>query len=456
MAVPEEIQEQVLKEATSATPNYNIDYNDERFANVETDKQQAMTDLNNTYGGMIENTDNYFDAQIQASKDWADKQAQIQQENTDFTIEKIEQEKDQANKDYLKEQSGAFVDWQKQSNKYGTEAEKMASAGLANTGFSESSQVSMYNTYQNRVATARESYNKAVLNYNNAIKDAQLQNNAALAEIAFSALQQQLELSLQGFQYKNQLILEQANKKVELDNIYYNRYQDILNQINTENALKEDIRQFESNQAFQEEQAALDRTFQAEQNKIKMDFEAKEAELTRKHDKEMLAAKTKAEKELLEEQHKKDMEKLKKQQEYEMAQLDKKHAQDKALAAYTKSLSGGGTGGGSKISGGSTGGGTKVKNNSNTGGSGSKVNNTSNTNGNFKYPIDNASVLALGYGPISAGWLADLVNKGEVVAYVENGKTKFYKKKKPGTVTREKAFGSTIGSYVGGSIFNLK
>ena len=31
----------------------------------------------------------------------------------------------------------------------------------------ESSKVSMYNTYQNRVATARDSYNRAVLNYNN-------------------------------------------------------------------------------------------------------------------------------------------------------------------------------------------------------------------------------------------------------------------------------------------------
>lgn len=233
------------------TPSYDVNYEDERFAKVESDKSQALTELEQTYGGMIGDADKYFDEQIQASKDWADKQAQIQQDNTDFAIEQIEQQKAQANKDYLKEQSGAYVDWQKQSNQYGVEAEKMASAGLINTGFSESSQVSMYNTYQNRVATARESYNKAVLNYNNAIKDAQLQNNAALAEIAYQSLQQQLELSLQGFQYKNQLILEQANKKTELDNIYYNRYQDVLQQINTENAMAEEIRQYNQNYELQ-------------------------------------------------------------------------------------------------------------------------------------------------------------------------------------------------------------
>jgi hypothetical protein len=203
----------------------------------------------------------------------------------------------------------------------------------------------MYNTYQNRVATARESYNKAVLNYNNAIKDAQLQNNAALAEIAYQSLQQQLELSLQGFQYKNQLILEQANKRTELDNIYYNRYQDVLQQINTENALAEDIRQFNENQKWQTEQAELDRQFKTKEAELERQFTAAQAELNRKHDKAMLEAKTKAEKETLTIQH-----------QNEMKQLQQKLANDKALLKYESDLAkqsikvssgGGGSSGGS-------------------------------------------------------------------------------------------------------------
>lgn len=234
--------------------NYDINYDDKRFTQVQADKQQALTDVENTYSGMIGETDKYYQAQIDASKEWANTQQQLQQENTDFTIEQIEQQKGQANKDYLKEQAGAYVDWQKQSNQYGANAEQMAASGLTNTGFSESSQVSMYNTYQNRVAMARESYNKAVLNYNNSIKEAQLQNNSKLAEIAYNALQQELELSLQGFQYKNQLIIEQANKKMEVDNTYYNRYQDVLNQMNTENALAEEVRQYNENLQLQKQQ----------------------------------------------------------------------------------------------------------------------------------------------------------------------------------------------------------
>ena len=338
MAVSQEIQEKMLEEAYSATPNYDIDYNDTRFGKIESDKKQALTELEQTYSGMIGNTDQYYNEQIQASKDWANKQQQIQQENTDFAIEQIEQQKDKANKDYLKEQSGAYVDWQKQSNKYGTNAEQIASAGLSNSGFSESSQVSMYNTYQNRVATARESYNNAVLNYNNAIKDAQLQNNAALAEIAYQALQQQLELSLAGFQYKNQLILEQANKKTELDNIYYNRYMDVLQQINTENAMKEDIRQYKETMAWNTEQAELDRQFKAKQAEVEREYQAKQAELERKHDKEMLEAETKAAKEKLEKQYALEAAQLKKEQEYKIALLDKELANDKALLKYENSL----------------------------------------------------------------------------------------------------------------------
>ena len=235
--------------------NYDINYNDQRFTQVEADKDVALNDLEQTYSGMIDNADKYYQDQIDASKEWADKQTQLQQEKTDFAIDKIEQQKEWARKDYLKEQSGAYVDWQKQSNKYGANAEAMAAQGMAGTGYSESSQVSMYNTYQNRIATARDAYMRIVQNYDNSITEARLQNNSLLAEIAYNALQQQLELALQGFQYKNQLILDKTAKKLEVDQMYYSRYQDVLQQINHENAMAEQIRQFNENQAM--EQARL-------------------------------------------------------------------------------------------------------------------------------------------------------------------------------------------------------
>lgn len=232
----------------------SVDYNDERFQKVEAEKKQTLKESNQLYDGIISNTDQYYDALKDNAQDWADKQSQLQQEKTDFAIEKIEQQKEQTKQDYIKEQSGAYVDWQKQSNAYGAEAEQQASMGMTNTGYAESSQVQMYTAYQNRVATARESYNRAVLNYNNAITEARLQNNSILAEIAYNALQQQLELSLQGFQYKNEMLINKLNTKLQIDQMYHQKYQDVLAQINHENSMAEQVRQFNASLALEREQ----------------------------------------------------------------------------------------------------------------------------------------------------------------------------------------------------------
>lgn len=295
---------------TNTTPDFKPDYTDERFAKLNEEYAQDTADAKNTYGGIIDSVDSFYNGLNKNLEQQKEIQSKIQNDNTDFAIEQIKQQKDQANKDYQKEQSGAYVDWQKQSNQYGAEAEKMASSGLARTGYSESSQVSMYNTYHNRLATARESYNKAVLNYDNAIKDARLQNNAVLAEIALSTMQQQLELSLQGFNYKNSLVLEQANKLTELKNNRWQQELAIIQQQNTEKQMAEQYRQFNETQKFQADQAEIQRKFDADQ-----------AEINRRFEKEMLAAKTEKEKELLKVQQQNDLAKLKKQQEYELEQL---------------------------------------------------------------------------------------------------------------------------------------
>lgn len=241
-----------------STPDYKLNYDDERLTSLDTEEATAKENDKALFDGMIKDSDSYYNAQINATKEWEKTQTDLANQNTEFTVDKIEQQKDQAEKDYKKEQTGAYTDWQKQSNAYGVNAEQMASSGLSNTGYSESSKVSMYNTYQNRVASARESYSKAVLNYDNAINEARLQNSSVLAEIAYQSLQQQLALSLEGFQYKNTLLMEQANRQMEIDDRYYNRYQDVLAQMNQENALAEEVRQF--NESMLEEQRQFDAT----------------------------------------------------------------------------------------------------------------------------------------------------------------------------------------------------
>ena len=164
----------------------------ERYEQVEQDKNAALKENEQLYGQIKQDTDKYYTAQVDAAKQWADKQTEIQNQQNALTQEKLQQQKDKAEEGYQKEQQGAYIDWQKQSDRHGVQAEQAAAGGVQNSGFAESTLAGYYNTYQNRVATARQTYQDAVFAYDNAMKEAALRNSAALAEIAYKTLQTSL------------------------------------------------------------------------------------------------------------------------------------------------------------------------------------------------------------------------------------------------------------------------
>ena len=89
-------------EATLAREQENLakaKSGDDRLVKVESDKKDALSELENTYGSMIGSADRYYQDQIDASKEWAEQQKELQDEKTDFAIDQIEQQKQQANKD---------------------------------------------------------------------------------------------------------------------------------------------------------------------------------------------------------------------------------------------------------------------------------------------------------------------------------------------------------------------
>lgn len=243
----------------------SIDYNDERFTNLEQEKQNALSQSTNTYDSLINQGGQYYDNAINQSKDWADKQAEIQKQQNDFTIQKLEQEKEKAAKDYTKEQKGAYQDYMRQSNAYGSNMQAMGQKGLSGSGWSETIQSGFYNTYQNRYAQARESYNEIVQNFNNNMTEAQLQNSSALLQIYAQAQQQQMELALQKFSVISDLTLRKQSERITLDNEYNTRWRQIEQQINTENSLAEQIRQYNESLAEQKRQADMDNAYRQQQ-----------------------------------------------------------------------------------------------------------------------------------------------------------------------------------------------
>ena len=197
------------------TTNY-----EDQVAALEEEKESALSEVDEKYGGRIEQTDAMFQKQIDAVQDYADKQSELQQKQTDFTIGQIQQQKEQAQKDYIKEQSAAYVDFKKQTDPHGVKAERIAAGGMWGSGYSESSQTAMYNEYQQRVSTAKASFDQTIVNYNNAMAQAELQNSSVLAEIAFNALVQETELTMQAFVSRNTLLDEQENARAQVEKNY--------------------------------------------------------------------------------------------------------------------------------------------------------------------------------------------------------------------------------------------
>lgn len=238
--------------------SYNVNYNDQRFKNVETEKQAELDKYNQTYDRLIEERNQFTNQQQGLVDQWEDTQRQIANDNLNHQLELYNQQKDKADREYQKEAKASYIDYQKEVDKYGVSRENVVQNGLSNSGYSESSKVDMYNTYQNRVATARESLNNIKLEFDNAIKEAQLQNNAKLAENALTALQQKLSIALEGFGYKTEQENNRLNWDYNINNTYYDRYKNVESQINYENEQAEKIRQFNEQMAYQKKQQELE------------------------------------------------------------------------------------------------------------------------------------------------------------------------------------------------------
>ena len=256
---------------------YSVNYDDQRFQDVKNEQTQKEQQINNTYNDIISNSDKFYQDQINATNDYKNTQSELQQAQTDFTIEQINQQKEQAEKDYTKEQKASYVDYMKQTK---SNAQNMSNSGLSNTGFSESSIVSMYNQYQSRVGTAKESLNRSILNYNNSIQQAQLANNEKLAEIAYNALQTQNQLNQQAFEYKNSMILEREKQLENINNIYYARYQDVLSQINNEIDLQMKLDEIDREyDKWLKEFEQKEREFEESQRQFKLEYNLKKKQL---------------------------------------------------------------------------------------------------------------------------------------------------------------------------------
>ena len=237
---------------------YNVNYDDERFKQVENEKQSELDKYNQTYDNLINERNNFTNQQQQLVDQWENTQKDIANQNLQYQKDLIEQQRNKTEKEYQNEAKASYIDYQKEVDKYGVSRENVTANGLSNSGYAESSKVDMYNTYQNRLATARKSLEDAGIEFDNAIREAQMSNNETLAQNALTALQNKLNIALEGFNYKTEQENNKLNWNNTINNNYYNRYKDVESQINYENETAEKIRQYNENMAYQKKQQELE------------------------------------------------------------------------------------------------------------------------------------------------------------------------------------------------------
>lgn len=151
-----------------------------------------------------------YQQMLQANEAYAKQQAELQQAQTDQAINEINQNIDNTKKDYDAQQKATYANYKKEIDTYGANGEQIVSSGLAGSGYQESSKVNAFNTWQNNMQTAKVQLDRAMVEYNNQITQAKLNNNVQLASIAYNALQTKMQLSLQMATYQQQLA-KQAN-----------------------------------------------------------------------------------------------------------------------------------------------------------------------------------------------------------------------------------------------------
>lgn len=140
-----------------------------------------------------------------AIESYASDYNKILDKSDEYLSNNYKTQKQKAAQAYTQEKSSAYTDYQKQVDPYGAQAEQLASSGLSNSGYAESLKTQAYVAYQNRQAVAYQSYQDALVSYNNAFTEAKMQNDSQRASLAFQTFQMQLEsiLSMYTNRYGN-------------------------------------------------------------------------------------------------------------------------------------------------------------------------------------------------------------------------------------------------------------
>lgn len=155
-----------------------------------------------------------LDNALQQQNDIVNKQTQMQ-------VDSLARQKEDIDKEAIQQNKALYQDYRKASNPFGQQAENLASQGLGNSGYAETTQSRLYNTYQTNIT--------ATLNNARELKaDVDFQINQARQTGDITIAQNALEL----YKQKMQLLSEEYDLRNNREQFLYQKEQDALAQSN--------------------------------------------------------------------------------------------------------------------------------------------------------------------------------------------------------------------------------
>lgn len=137
-----------------------------------------------------------------------DEQSKLQEQvidtQTKQSVTRLEKDKEEQEKDAIKQASGLYTDYKKQSQQFGVNQEQLIAQGLGNSGYSESSKVSLFNNYQRNVTNVMNTNAKLKADFDLSIEEAYQNADIQKAQNAMSILEQKSNNLLNIYQLRKE------------------------------------------------------------------------------------------------------------------------------------------------------------------------------------------------------------------------------------------------------------
>lgn len=131
------------------------------------------------------------------------KQEDIVNKQTELNVAELEKNKQEVDKDVTDANRALYTKYRKATNPYGVNAENLASQGLGNSGYAETTQTNLYNTYQKNVTDTLNNARDLKADFDFQISKARQTGDITLAQNALDIYNQKMQLLTQEYELRN-------------------------------------------------------------------------------------------------------------------------------------------------------------------------------------------------------------------------------------------------------------